>query len=463
MPKTIVTSPAVLSPYGVHAQATRSGPYLFLSGQIAVNPQTGRPVVGYDDLPAGAPKLGMGRMAPDSREGPGIAQTWQVYQQLKEILRAAGTTEQHLLLLMIYMQAVREFPSVVRVREKIFSPQDPPPSTAAQVGAFALPQSVFCIDGIAVVPDLARGIDKAVIQRTGQFDQMALSHYQLGSRAGDLLFIAGVVGVRPEKGEVIRGGENLDAEGRRALAFASRAEQDRDEMVMAQAIFIYRAIDGVLREQGATLADLVKLTIYLTDMRSLPAVDRVGRQFLGERPPATTVYEVQQLAMPEFLVEVDGIAVLPGRGTAREVVPADGAAAWSHQSPVTRAGDLVFLSGLMGEDAETGRMPMRAEDLCQGILAPAAEGLASRELEGPTMAQATAIYAKAARLLGAAGSSLENILRTTVYLRDIRDYPAIERLHRRLFGAQAPAIMVCQTDGLPLRDARLEIEIIACR
>jgi enamine deaminase RidA (YjgF/YER057c/UK114 family) len=463
MPKVVVNAPTVYSPYGPHAQAARCGPYLFLSGQLAVNPETRRPVTGYADLPAGAPRLGMGRMAPDSREGPGIAQIWQVYQQLMAILRAAGSTEQDLLLMMIYLKDVREFPSVIRVREKIFAPQDPPPSTAAQVAAFALPQSVVCMDAIAVVPDPARGIEKVVVPRTGQFDQMALSHYQLASRAGDLLFVAGVVGARPERGEVIREAADLDEEGRRILAFASRAEQDRDEAVMAQAVFIYHALDGILREHGATLRDLLKTTIYVTDIASLPAVDRVGRLFLEDRPPASTAYEVQQLAMPDFLVEIDGIAVLPGGRTPRETFGDDGVPAWMHSSPVARAGDLVFLSGLMGENPLMGRMAVRAGDLGSGDFENGGEGIACGELEGPVAAQAAAIYAKARRLLAQAGSSLDNVLRTTVYLRDMRDYPIVERLHRRLFGMQAPALMVCQTEGLPLRDARLEVDIIACR
>jgi 2-iminobutanoate/2-iminopropanoate deaminase len=132
-------------------------------------------------------------------------------------------------------------------------------------------------------------------------------------------------------------------------------------------------------------------------------------------------------------------------------------------SPVARAGDLVFLSGLLGDNPVTGKMAVRAADLSGGDLEEGGEGLATGEIEGPVAAQAAAIYAKARRLLAQAGSSLDNVLRTTVYLRDIRDYPIVERLHRRLFGAQAPAIMPCQTGGLPLRDARLEVEIIACR
>ncbi len=463
MPKVVVNTPAVCSPYGPHAQAARSGPYLFLSGQLAVNPETRRPVTGYADLPPGAPRLGMGRMAPDSREGPGIAQTWQVYQQLKAILAAAGSSERHLLLMMIYLKDIREFPSVIRVREKIFAPQDPPPSTAAQVAAFALPQSVVCMDAIALVPDPARGIEKVVVPRTGQFDQMALSHYQLASHAGDLLFVAGVVGARPEKGEIVRGAADLDEEGRRLLAFGSRAEQDRDEAVMAQAVFIHQALEGILREHGATLRDLVKTTVYLTDIGSLPAVDRVGRLFLGDRPPASTAYEVQQLAMPDFLVEIDGIAVLPGGQTPRETFANDGATTWMHHSPMARAGDLLFLSGLMGDDPATGRILTRGSDLEEGTLGEAVESLACVEMEGPVAAQGAAIYAKACRLLAQAGSSLENVLRATVYLRDIRDYPIVERLHHRLFGAQAPALMACQTGGLPLRNARLEVEIIACR
>jgi enamine deaminase RidA (YjgF/YER057c/UK114 family) len=461
MPRALITAPDVAAPYGPHVHAARSGPYLFLSGQLAVNAQTRRPVASYADLPAGAPRLGMGRLAPDSREGPGIAQSWQIYQQLRAILAAAGSTEQHLLLMMIYMKAAREFPSVIRVREKVFAPQDPPPSTAAQLGAFALPQSVVCMDAIAVVPDPVRGIDKVVVPRTGEFDQMALSHYQLASRAGDLLFLAGVVGARPERGEVIHRVDQLDGEGRRLAAFASGAERDRDETVVAQTVFVYQALAGILREHGASLADLVKTTIYLTDVRALPVVDRIGRALLGDRPPATTVYEVQQLAMPDFVVEIDGIAVIPGGATRREVVaPGAGLA---HLSMATRAGDLVFLSSLMGDDPATGRLPARAADVPEGVLPDVRDSLAAAELEGPLTAQAAAVYAKARGLLAAAGTGLDGVLRATVYLRDIRDYPAVERLHRRLFGATAPALMVGQTDGLPLRDARVAVELIATR
>ncbi len=450
--RIVVHTPDVASPYGPHAHATRSGPFLFVSAQLAVNPATGRPVVGYADLPPGAPRLGMGRMAPDSREGPAIAQTWQLYQQLKAILAAAGSTEQHVLLMMLYMKSAREFPSVIRVREKIFAPEDPPPSTAGQVAAFALPQSVVSMDAIAVVP--GGGVDKVVIPRTRQFDQMALSHYQLASRAGDLLFVAGVVGARPERGEIIRTVADLEPDDRRRLAFASVAERDRDEMVAAQTAFIYRALGGILGEHGATLADLVKTTVYLTDVRTLPVVDRIGRTFLGARPPASTVYEVEQLAMPDFLVEIDGVAALPG-GASRVETFAGEAELPLHASAMTRAGGLTFLSGLMADG------PLGTDDLTALGIDDALDGLAVRETEGQVTRQAAAIYANAARLLAKAGITFDDVLRASVYLRDIRDYAAVERLHRHVFGSAAPALVVCQTGGLPLRGARVQVELVA--
>ena len=72
-----------------------------------------------------------------------------------------------------------------------------------------------------------------------------------------------------------------------------------------------RNVDLLLRECGASLEHICKVTVYLTDIRNREAIYRVlGRWMRGVFPVFTGVVVVA-LARPEWLVEVDVIAVLP--------------------------------------------------------------------------------------------------------------------------------------------------------
>ncbi|MGJ9411183.1 RidA family protein [Aeromicrobium sp. CF4.19] len=70
-------------------------------------------------------------------------------------------------------------------------------------------------------------------------------------------------------------------------------------------------IDMLLRESGSQMSHLVKLTIYLTDPRHRETVYRtIGRWTKGVHPISTGLV-VSALARPEWLVEIDAIAVVP--------------------------------------------------------------------------------------------------------------------------------------------------------
>jgi len=76
-----------------------------------------------------------------------------------------------------------------------------------------------------------------------------------------------------------------------------------------------RNLQQLLEEAGAGLADICKLTIYLTDPRHREPVYRtVGRWLKGVFPVSTGLV-VSALARPEWLVEIDVIAVIPDEGT----------------------------------------------------------------------------------------------------------------------------------------------------
>ncbi len=73
-------------------------------------------------------------------------------------------------------------------------------------------------------------------------------------------------------------------------------------------------IDLLLKESGSTLDHICKVTIYLTDIRFREAVYRVVGRWLKGVYPVSTGLTVPALARPEWLVEIDVIAVIPASG-----------------------------------------------------------------------------------------------------------------------------------------------------
>jgi enamine deaminase RidA (YjgF/YER057c/UK114 family) len=82
--------------------------------------------------------------------------------------------------------------------------------------------------------------------------------------------------------------------------------------IEAQAEKAMANIDLLLREAGSSLADVVKVVVYLTDIRFREPVYRVMGAWLKGVFPVSTGLVVSALARPEWLVEIDATAVLSG-------------------------------------------------------------------------------------------------------------------------------------------------------
>jgi len=74
--------------------------------------------------------------------------------------------------------------------------------------------------------------------------------------------------------------------------------------------------------------------------------------------------------------------------------------------------------------------------------------------------QTRALLANLSAVLEAAGSSLARVVRTTVYLRDMADYPKVNAIYAEVFGDAPPARSAVAAAGLP-KDARVEVDAIA--
>lgn len=80
--------------------------------------------------------------------------------------------------------------------------------------------------------------------------------------------------------------------------------------IRAQAEQVFSNLQAVLEDAGGSLHDIVKMTTLLTDARFRPTFREVRARYFGDYLPPNTMHIVQGLAEPEFLVEVEAIAVL---------------------------------------------------------------------------------------------------------------------------------------------------------
>ncbi len=116
-----------------------------------------------------------------------------------------------------------------------------------------------------------------------------ISHFTDAVAAGGLLFVSGIVPV-DDAGRLVG-----------------------DDDVVAQARQVFANMEAVLASAGCSFADVVKVTVFLTDVNDRPSVNPVRQEVFGETRPASTLVEVSALVIPGARIEVEAIAVLPPR------------------------------------------------------------------------------------------------------------------------------------------------------
>lgn len=80
--------------------------------------------------------------------------------------------------------------------------------------------------------------------------------------------------------------------------------------------------------------------------------------------------------------------------------------------------------------------------------------------EGDVAAQTAQVFANLKAVLAAAGTGLDRVLKATVYLADMADFPAMNEIYAREFGEHRPARSTVAVRTLP-KNARVEIDLIA--
>ena len=120
----------------------------------------------------------------------------------------------------------------------------------------------------------------------GVFDPATYSQGIKVTQAQTILFLSGQVAYTPEGGVAYRGDFKAQARG------------------------AYKAIKALVEARGGTMANVIKITTYVTDMHYRADLAPIREEFFGKKGPASTLIEISALAHPDWMIEIEAIAVI---------------------------------------------------------------------------------------------------------------------------------------------------------
>jgi enamine deaminase RidA (YjgF/YER057c/UK114 family) len=222
---------------------------------------------------------------------------------------------------------------------------------------------------------------------------------------------------------------------------------------------IFTNLAQVLKAGGTDRKHVVRVDQYYTSGNAVAAYHEVRREFFaGQIPPSTSNLH-QKFLLAGQDIEVQLIAAVPAKGF--EVVqhrPSNlPVHATSGYSPVLTCGDYVFVAGQTAEALKTE----------EGPLDPAARMPAGHLWKGTPIKLETefVIERKLKPALATVGTTLADVVKAQVYLRDINDIPAFNEVWAKHFPKAPPAtsIITTATPGFICEVGRIEINTISLR
>ncbi|GAC1482409.1 MAG: RidA family protein [Acetobacteraceae bacterium] len=322
-----------------------------------------------------------------------IQQARGILAMLQTILRAGGSDIEH-------GARIDQFPTTramldpyhVARREVMTPPR--PASTSVHIPALLAPAASSQVELLAIIPE--PGFQKEGI--SADIPQ-PLAGYSPALRVGDWVFLAGQVATDWKSG--------IAPEAQVDPRFWEGNAIDRETR------FTLQNMKLTLEAAGSSMANVVKANVYLTDITDLPRMDRVWREFFPEDPPARTIYPIVSLGVAGSRIEITFVAVTASGGTQKQAILTKAARPpLFHAAQAVRAGEFLFLSGLLAADREGGTARACPHHPFGADLAEA---------------QANDILDQAHALCAAAGTDLSRALRMGIMLTDFRDYPAVLR------------------------------------
>jgi enamine deaminase RidA (YjgF/YER057c/UK114 family) len=407
------------------AQGVKAGRWVFATGLMGQDFVNG---IAPDVLAERTPHAGLPKREKEAA---------RLFANLDAVLRAAGTDRTNLVRTDQYYTTVKAVPPYQHVRREFLQGRIPPSTSIAQK-RLLLPDADMNIQAMAVTPE------------TG-FEVVHLKHERLRARptsgyspaltVGDFIFIPGVTSMAAD--------DEPQRNGVAAAALMPEGMQWGGQPIKLETEFlITKRIAPSLELAGARLEDVLHAQIYLTDPEDYSAFAEVWTRHFGKSQPTWSVIPciAHGLAPYDGKIEINVLAAKPGSAATKRQIDAGVATAFQHQPQAVKAGDLLFISGLMALDRD-GLVPSARVDPRQPWFSSAPE------------AQAQFIIDNIARLCEAAGTSLANVVRVQQFHTDIREfYPVYRVWERQLSGRALPFSAVEVPSPLPVPGATLLVE-----
>jgi len=410
------------------AQGMKAGRWVFATGLMAQDFSNG---IAPDVVAERAPHAGRPKR---EREAA------RIFSNLDAVLHAAGTDRANLVRTDQYYTTVKAVPAYQTVRRELLGGRIPPSTSIAERGLL-LPGADMCIQAIGVVA--GPGFQPEHL-RHEQLQGRPTSGYPPALTVGDFIFIPGCTSMAF--------GDEPGRNGVAAAALMTQGAQWGGQPIKLEAEFIItQRLAPSLKLAGATLADVVHAQVYLSEPDECSAFNEVWVKHFGASGPAFSIIPCIEhgLAPYDGKIEINVLAVKPNSTTRKQTIDAGVPTVFRNQPQAVKAGDLLFLSGLMAVDGG-GLIDTARVDARQPFFLSSAE------------AQAECIIGNIERLCAAAGTSLQNVVRVQQYQTDLAEfYPIYKVWERRLGGRPLPFSAVQVPGPLPVPGATVLMDVWA--
>jgi len=370
--KQIITAgPAPVGPY---SPAVKAGGFIYLSGTLAQDDRGA--LVGGGDVGA---------------------QTRRVLERMRDVLTAAGSSLDQVVAATVYLEAATDFQAMNEVYRTYWAKE--PPTRTTVIADFVLPGALVEISMIAV----PAGGERVVIHPEGWM--RSPNPYSYAIRSGDTLFLSGLVSRNGRDNTVVKGD------------------------VTVQTKVVLDNAGELLKAAGMTHAHVVSSRVYLPDAAQFQAMNSAYRQYFPSAPPARATVQAA-LAGRDYAVEITVVA-----SSAKKEVIGDGRPANPNLSAAIRAGNRVYLSGMLGNTPES---------------------------KGDAGAQTRETLSRIRTALTAAGLTPADVVEGIVYLTDVGNFAAMNQPYRAFFERDFPARATVGA-GLVAPDGLVEIMMTAVK
>lgn len=428
MKKEALFPPELPRPRVAYSPAVKAGPFVFVSGQLASDLNTGTPA-----------RATINAQFPF--HGSEIErQTRYIGENIEVCLRAGGAKLEDVVHLTNYLTDPRDQSGASRALQACFG-GTPPPTSTILVEELPIPGCLSEIDLVALVPEAGQAVQVLTPRDLPPALPEGLDGpplYQYGVKSGPWIFTSGVLATDFSSA--------LAPEAKTTATFPYYGENGR-----LQTTYILKRLEAILAAGGASLRDVVKAEVYLTDLKDFFRLDEIWQEFFPIDPPARTTAPVKDLGIPGARVAINLIAFLPGPNQVRRTIHTDLAPRpLAHEPQAVQAGPLLFFSQQMATDYRTG-VPTEAR------LNPAFPYYGSE-----SAAQVNYIVKNIEAICAAAGTSSENLVRRRGFYTDFSEFFTSFATWGKAFPSAPPASTTIRVpQPLLVPGCKVAIDLIA--